>query len=98
VQTIVQSGRKLSELMGIMRKYPQVLINVRGVDKSKLAGNAAVEQVIASVEARLGDNGRVLVRPSGTESLVRVMAEGPDKGLVQQYVEEIVTVVEKELK
>jgi phosphoglucosamine mutase len=98
VQTIVQSDRKLSELKAIMRKFPQVLINVRGVDKSKLAGNNAVEQVIASVEERLSDNGRVLVRPSGTESLVRVMVEGPDKDLVQRYAEEIVAVVEAELK
>lgn len=97
VKTVVQSGRKLSELKGLMQKYPQVLVNVRVADKSKLKGNAAVEGVIRDVEQRFAGNGRVLVRPSGTESLVRVMAEGPDKSTVESYVAEIVDVVKREL-
>jgi phosphoglucosamine mutase len=80
-----------------MRKYPQVLVNVRGVDKSQLKGNEAVAAVIYDVEQKLGDNGRVLVRPSGTESLVRVMAEGPDKAVVEMYVHEIAEVIRREL-
>ncbi|MNI01945.1 Phosphoglucosamine mutase [compost metagenome] len=97
VSTIVQSGKKLSELKGIMRKYPQTLVNVRVGDKSKLKDNAAIEAVIRKVETELGDNGRVLVRPSGTESLIRVMAEGPDKEQVEAYVNEIVQVVQEQL-
>lgn len=97
VQRVVSSGRKLSQLKRLMQKYPQVLINVRVADKSKLKGNAAVEQAIRDVEQRFAGNGRVLVRPSGTESLVRVMAEGPDEALVKAYVEEIVDVVKREL-
>lgn len=97
MQTLVQSGRKLSELTSIMRKYPQVLVNVRVADKSKLQGNAEVERVIREVEDQLGDNGRVLVRPSGTESLIRVMAEGPEKEQVEAYVNQIVKVVEEQL-
>ena len=62
-----------------MPSIPQVLVNVRVQDKSKYKGNAAIELAIAEVEQQLGDNGRVLVRASGTESLIRVMAEGPDK-------------------
>ena len=96
-QVVKQSGKPLSELKQLMRKYPQVLVNVRGVDKSKLSGNAAINQVIASVEQQLGDNGRVLVRPSGTESLVRVMVEGPDADEIQRYADEIVNVVKAEL-
>ncbi|MCR8645941.1 phosphoglucosamine mutase [Paenibacillus sp. N1-5-1-14] len=96
--TVVESGRKLSELKQIMRKFPQVLVNVRVEDKSKLEGNSEVERAIREVEAKLGDNGRVLVRPSGTESLVRVMAEGPDKDEVEAYVNEIVKVVAEQLK
>lgn len=98
LQTLVQSGRKLSELKQIMRKFPQVLVNVRVVDKSKLEGNTEVERVIREVEAELGDNGRVLVRPSGTESLIRVMAEGPDKDQVEAFVNRIAKVVEEQLR
>lgn len=95
--TLKQSGRKLSELRRMMRKFPQVLVNVRVADKSKYAGNAVIEQTIREVEQLLGENGRVLVRPSGTESLIRVMAEGPDKETVESYVNRIAEVVQKEL-
>lgn len=73
MNTLVESGKKLNELKQLMRKYPQVLVNVKVADKSKLKGNEAIESAIRKVESELGDNGRVLVRPSGTESLVRVM-------------------------
>lgn len=97
MDTVVQSGKKLSELKQIMRKYPQTLVNVRVADKSKLKDNAAVETTIRKVEEELGDNGRVLVRPSGTESLIRVMAEGPDKEQVEAYVQQIAEVIQREL-
>ncbi|WP_028552571.1 phosphoglucosamine mutase [Paenibacillus sp. UNC451MF] len=97
MDTLVQSGRKLSELKGIMRKYPQKLVNVRVADKSKWKENVAIEDAIRKVETELGDNGRVLVRPSGTESLIRVMAEGPDKAQVEAYVQDIADVIQKEL-
>lgn len=98
VDTLIQSGTKsLSELKRKMSKFPQVLVNVRVADKSKLKDNAAIEEAIASVEQKLGENGRVLVRPSGTESLIRVMAEGPDKAEIEAYVNEIVEVVVREL-
>ncbi|RKN78305.1 phosphoglucosamine mutase [Paenibacillus ginsengarvi] len=97
VNTVADSGKKLSELTGIMQKYPQVLVNVRVADKTKLKGNAAIESIIQDVESRFAGNGRVLVRPSGTESLVRVMAEGPDKDIVESYVAEICEIVKREL-
>ncbi len=97
VDTLVQTGKKLSELKMIMRKYPQVLVNVRVADKSKLKDNDVVEQAIRRVEDALGDNGRVLVRPSGTESLIRVMAEGPDKEQVEAYVNEIAQAIQEQL-
>jgi phosphoglucosamine mutase len=97
VQTVVQSGKTLSELAGVMVKYPQVLVNVRVADKGKLNGNATIEQTIRSVEERFAGNGRVLVRPSGTESLIRVMAEGPEEAVVRAYVEEIADVIRIEL-
>jgi len=97
VDTLIASGRKLSELKTIMRKYPQVLVNVRVADKSRFKGNEAIARAVAAAEAELGDSGRVLVRPSGTESLIRVMAEGPDEAEVAAHVERIAAVVKAEL-
>lgn len=97
VETVAASGKKLGELKGLMRKFPQKLVNVRVADKSLYNGNAAIEEAVKQVEAELGDNGRVLVRPSGTESLIRVMAEGPDKEQVEAYVDQIANVVKREL-
>ncbi|UUZ91767.1 phosphoglucosamine mutase [Paenibacillus sp. P25] len=97
MDTLVQSGKPLSELKTIMRKYPQKLVNVRVGDKSRLKDNAVIEAAIRKVEDELGDNGRVLVRPSGTESLIRVMAEGPDKQQVEAYVQQIADVIQQEL-
>lgn len=97
MDTLVQSSKKLSDLKQIMRKYPQKLVNVRVADKSKWKENAAIDQAIRKVEEELGDNGRVLVRPSGTESLIRVMAEGPDKAQVEAYVHDIAGVIQQEL-
>ncbi|QCT04394.1 phosphoglucosamine mutase [Paenibacillus algicola] len=97
VDTLVSAGKPLSELKKSMRKYPQVLVNVRVGDKSKYAGNPGILAAIAEVEGILGSNGRVLVRPSGTESLIRVMAEGPDKEELERYVQQIAEVVKQEL-
>jgi phosphoglucosamine mutase len=97
VDTLVGSGKKLAELKTLMRKFPQVLVNVRVADKSLYKDNAAILEAVAGVERELGDNGRVLVRPSGTESLIRVMAEGPERDQVEMYVSRIVDVVKAEL-
>ncbi|MNW46724.1 phosphoglucosamine mutase [Paenibacillus timonensis] len=97
VDTLLASGKPLSELKKVMKQYPQVLVNVRVQDKSKFAGNALIAEAIAEVEQELADNGRVLVRPSGTESLIRVMAEGPEKAELEKLVSQIVEVVEKQL-
>ncbi|MBN2980453.1 MULTISPECIES: phosphoglucosamine mutase [Cohnella] len=97
VDTVVASGKKLGELKQMMRKYPQVLVNVRVADKSRYAGNRAIEEAVSDAERALGDNGRVLVRPSGTEALIRVMAEGPDRSEIERHVESIADVIRKEL-
>lgn len=92
------NGKPLSELAAeTMTQYPQILVNVRVADKSKLTGNIAVKSAVEEIEEKLGSNGRVLVRPSGTEPIVRVMAEGPDKAELEAYVEHIAYVVKKEL-
>lgn len=97
VDTVVASGKPLGELKTLMRKYPQVLVNVRVADKSGFAGNAAIRAAIAEAEAALGDAGRVLVRPSGTEALIRVMAEGPDKDEIERLANAIADVIRREL-
>jgi phosphoglucosamine mutase len=93
VDTMIQTGQKLSELKLKMRKFPQVLVNIRVGDKSKLIGNIEVELAIRQVENQLAENGRVLVRPSGTESLIRVMAEGPEIKELEIYVKQIADVI-----
>ncbi|SDN54232.1 phosphoglucosamine mutase [Fictibacillus solisalsi] len=94
---VKQSKRPLSELANEMKKFPQLLINVKVADKTKLQGNDTVKAAIDKVEAEMNGNGRVLVRPSGTEPLVRVMVEAPTKEQCQAYAEEIAEVVKAEL-
>ncbi|HSS83067.1 MAG TPA: phosphoglucosamine mutase [Reyranella sp.] len=70
-----RQDRPLADLVSIMARYPQILITVPGVDKERVASSAALTAAVAAAEAELGDAGRVLVRPSGTEPAVRVMVE-----------------------
>ncbi len=74
-----EKGKSLSELAGLMTKYPQLLVNVRVLTKAGWETNSAIQDAIREAEEELGGNGRILVRPSGTEPLIRVMAEGPDQ-------------------
>lgn len=91
------TGKPLSELAGEMKKFPQVLVNIRVTDKHHVTDNEKVKEVIEQVEAEMNGNGRILVRPSGTEPLVRVMAEAPSAELCQEYVSRIASVVEEEM-
>jgi len=94
---IKASGKPLSELTKVMTRYPQVLVNVRITDRARLATSAAISQAIHAAEAELGETGRVLVRASGTEPLVRVMAEAADAAQAQSVVNRLVEVVRGEL-
>jgi phosphoglucosamine mutase len=78
--TVARRGQPLSELAKVMTRYPQVLINVRGVDKSRMGSAPELAAAVAAAETELGQLGRVLVRPSGTEPTVRVMVEAADAG------------------
>ncbi|MFJ9582790.1 phosphoglucosamine mutase [Streptomyces acidicola] len=75
---VAQSGRTLKDLASVMERLPQVLINVRDVDKSRVRTSAELAGAVADAERELGSTGRVLLRPSGTEPLVRVMVEAAD--------------------
>jgi phosphoglucosamine mutase len=91
------TNKPLSELAGEMKKFPQVLVNIRVTDKHHVTDNEKVKQVIEQVETEMNGNGRILVRPSGTEPLVRVMAEAATAELCQEYVNRIAAVVEEEM-
>jgi phosphoglucosamine mutase len=95
---VARTKKTLAELATAMKVYPQVLINVKGVDKTKVDSNAAVQASVAEAEADLHGSGRVLLRASGTEPLVRVMVEAADEGTAQSWAERIARVVEAELK
>ncbi|WP_026360380.1 phosphoglucosamine mutase [Amycolatopsis nigrescens] len=90
---IASTGRPLAELAGVMRRLPQVLVNVRVADKAAVAGSEAVRDAVGAVEAELGEEGRVLLRPSGTEQLVRVMVEAPAQDTAQAAADRLAGVV-----
>ncbi|WP_113719143.1 phosphoglucosamine mutase [Arthrobacter dokdonensis] len=94
---VAKTGKPLRDLAGAMKKLPQVMVNVKDVDKSRAAIVPAVKAAVAKAEAELGDTGRVLLRPSGTEQLVRVMVEAADTATAQRICNELVDVVRTEL-
>jgi phosphoglucosamine mutase len=97
VNIMKMTKKSLSELAGEMKKYPQKLVNIRVTDKYHVTDNEQVKAVIEEVEAEMNGNGRILVRPSGTEPLVRVMAEASTEELCNSYVEKIANVVKEEM-
>jgi len=97
VSRIAQTGRSLENLAAVMRRLPQVLINVRGVDKSRVEGNQAVQAEVRAAQAELDGVGRVLLRKSGTEPLVRVMVEAADAVHAQAVAERLADVVARNL-
>jgi phosphoglucosamine mutase len=96
-QEVVRTGKPLSELAASMQRFPQVLINVPNVAKEKLESSKAIGDAVAQAEAKLADNGRVLLRASGTEPLVRVMVEASSDNLAQEIAVTLAAVVKAEL-
>jgi len=95
IAVIAQSGKKASEVLNVFKPLPQLLQNVKFEKGQKPLEDASVKAAITQGEARLGQAGRVLVRPSGTEPLIRVMAEGDDEKLVYEVVSSICKAVEQ---
>jgi phosphoglucosamine mutase len=89
LEVVIKSGKTLNQLQAEVEKYPQVLINVRTTKKIDLSQHQALQQAQAEVEKSLGQPGRVLIRASGTEPLIRVMVEGRDLTLVQKSAESL---------
>ncbi|UFU05715.1 phosphoglucosamine mutase [Ruania halotolerans] len=94
---VAQTGRTLASLASVMTRLPQVLVNVRGVDKARVATDPEVTAAVEAAEARLGDSGRVLLRPSGTEPLVRVMVEAATQDQADLEAHALAEVVSREL-
>ena len=97
VAEMARQNKTLAELASVMTVYPQVLINVRDVDKDRCADDEGVQDAVAAVAAELGDTGRVLLRKSGTEALVRVMVEAADAESARAYAERLASVVKERL-
>ena len=93
LSAIKRTGKKASDLNKLMTTYPQVLLNIRVKDKTAYE-QEAVQEAIKKAEAELGDSGRILVRASGTEPLIRVMAEGPNQEQLETICRHIVSVIE----
>ncbi|WP_163971424.1 phosphoglucosamine mutase [Oceanobacillus halotolerans] len=95
VNVLKETGKPLSELASEMTVFPQVLKNVKVTDKHEALNHPTIKQEIDAVEKAMGEEGRVLVRPSGTEPLVRVMVEAPTKEDCERYVNQVVKVIEE---
>jgi len=94
---VKRSGKSLSDLTSKMKKYPQKLVNVRVSDKYGVEENAKVSEIMTKVEVEMNGEGRILVRPSGTEPLVRVMVEAKTEEDAERFVNSIAEVVEQEM-
>ena len=94
---IKRTGKTLAELAECMTVYPQVLVNVRGVDRSRASADEVLQQAVSQAELALGGSGRVLLRPSGTEPVVRVMVEASDESQAKQLADDLAAIVKARL-
>ena len=97
LSALKNSGKKMSELSSVMTEFPQLLVNIRVKSKVGWEEDARIAQAIQNAEAELGNQGRILVRPSGTEPLLRVMAEGPTMEVLERLTQEIAEAVKSAL-
>ena len=97
LERMAATGRSLQSLAGVMTRLPQVLVNVPDVDKARTDEDAVLAAAVAEEEAVLGDTGRILLRPSGTEALVRVMVEAPSQETAHTVAHRLADVVKRQL-
>ncbi|MCR5443379.1 MAG: phosphoglucosamine mutase, partial [Sphaerochaetaceae bacterium] len=95
LEVMLARKKKLSELASGMKSYPQVLENIKVKDKPTTIADEDVQNAVKKVEEKLGDSGRILVRESGTEPLIRVMVEAKTEDICRQYVVEVISVIKK---
>ena len=97
ISEMVRRKTSLNELAKFMSRYPQVLININGVDKDRLSTNEKIRNRVSEVERSLGNSGRVLLRASGTEPVIRVMVEAAEEKSATEFAESIAALVKSEL-
>jgi phosphoglucosamine mutase len=97
LERMATTGKSLKALASVMTRLPQVLVNVSGVDKSRADDDAVLAAAVAEEEAALGDAGRILLRPSGTEPIVRVMVEAGTADEAQSIADRLARVVRAQL-
>ena len=96
MEVLLEEKKSLKECLSDYKKFPQVLENVRVTDKALAESNPAVQEAVKKVEEKLGDTGRILLRASGTEPLIRVMVEAEKEESCKSLVEEVIAVMKKE--
>lgn len=94
---VARSGKTLAELASVMTVYPQIMVNVKDVDHHALSGDTVIAAAVDAAKQRLGDSGRVLLRPSGTEPLVRVMVEATEQSVADEIAHSLAEVVRSQL-
>jgi phosphoglucosamine mutase len=97
MSVMAKSKKSLAELAQVMKRFPQVLINVNDVDKSKLGSSKSLAIAVGEYESKLGSTGRILLRASGTEPLVRVMVEAETESAAEEIAQKLATLVRSEL-
>ena len=95
MEVILEKKTSLSELAAPFRAYPQVLKNIRVKDKAAVRTDREIGEAVEAVGKALGDDGRILVRESGTEPLIRVMVEAGDLELCHKYVDQIIALIQE---
>ena len=97
LRIMIETGQKLSELASSFKRYPQLMINVKVTSKPPIESIPGLSETIREIETALQNSGRVLVRYSGTENILRVMVEGPKRNVIQQFATQIANVIKKEI-
>jgi phosphoglucosamine mutase len=97
LQELKRSGKGANELASAMTKFPQILLNVRDVAKERLSASEVIQDAVRAAEAELGDSGRVLLRPSGTEPLIRVMVEASSDSVASEIATRLAEIVQQDL-
>jgi phosphoglucosamine mutase len=98
MQEVKRSGKSLGDLAAVMTRYPQVLLNIKDVKKERLSTSVVISEAVRAAEVELGDTGRVLIRISGTEPLVRVMVEAASDNVASAIATSLAEVVQQELR